>query len=56
MPSENSGRFAWYDLMTSDPKAAEGFYGRLVGWKPRSGKRARAPTPCGPTGRIPSAA
>ena len=26
------GQFVWYDLMTSDPKAAEGFYGKLIGW------------------------
>jgi len=26
------GRFVWYDLMTSDPKAAEDFYGKLIGW------------------------
>jgi len=26
------GRFAWYELMTTDPKGAEGFYTRVVGW------------------------
>jgi len=26
------GRFVWYDLMTSDPTAAEDFYGKLIGW------------------------
>jgi hypothetical protein len=26
------GRFAWYELMTTDPKAAEGFYTKVVGW------------------------
>lgn len=26
------GRFLWYELMTTDPKAAEGFYTRVVGW------------------------
>jgi predicted enzyme related to lactoylglutathione lyase len=26
------GRFLWYELMTTDPKAAEGFYGKVVGW------------------------
>jgi predicted enzyme related to lactoylglutathione lyase len=26
------GQFVWYDLMTSDPKAAEDFYGQLIGW------------------------
>lgn len=27
------GRFVWYELMTTDTKAAEAFYGRVVGWK-----------------------
>jgi uncharacterized protein len=26
------GRFAWYELMTSDPKAAGKFYSDVVGW------------------------
>jgi predicted enzyme related to lactoylglutathione lyase len=26
------GRFLWYELMTTDPKAAEGFYTKVVGW------------------------
>jgi predicted enzyme related to lactoylglutathione lyase len=26
------GAFAWYDLMTTDPKKAEGFYTRVLGW------------------------
>jgi predicted enzyme related to lactoylglutathione lyase len=26
------GRFAWYELVTTDPEAAEGFYTRVVGW------------------------
>jgi hypothetical protein len=26
------GRFCWHELMTTDPKAAEGFYGKVVGW------------------------
>jgi len=26
------GRFVWYDLMTEDPEAAQGFYTKLVGW------------------------
>lgn len=26
------GRFCWYDLMTSDPGAAEGFYKEVSGW------------------------
>ena len=27
------GRFCWYELMTTDPKAAEGFYAKVVGWR-----------------------
>jgi len=30
--SENRGRFVWFDLMTSDPKAAIDFYTKLIGW------------------------
>src|SRR5271163_2779136 len=26
------GRFVWYELMTTDPKAAEIFYAEVVGW------------------------
>ena len=27
------GRFVWYELMTSDPVAAQAFYAQVVGWK-----------------------
>jgi predicted enzyme related to lactoylglutathione lyase len=30
--SENRGRFVWYELLTSDTKAAQDFYGSVVGW------------------------
>lgn len=26
------GRFVWYDLMTTDPDAAEAFYSKVIGW------------------------
>jgi predicted enzyme related to lactoylglutathione lyase len=26
------GRFVWYDLITTDPKSAQAFYGKVVGW------------------------
>ena len=26
------GRFVWYDLMTTDPDAAAGFYDKVIGW------------------------
>jgi hypothetical protein len=29
----NIGRFAWYELLTSDPMAAIAFYTEVVGWK-----------------------
>ena len=30
--SEDGGRFVWYDLMTTDPDAAQSFYTKLIGW------------------------
>jgi predicted enzyme related to lactoylglutathione lyase len=33
MSENNTGRFVWYDLMTTDTKAAIGFYSEVVGWK-----------------------
>jgi uncharacterized protein len=27
------GRFVWYELMTTDPKGAEGFYRAVLGWE-----------------------
>jgi predicted enzyme related to lactoylglutathione lyase len=30
--SSSHGSFVWYELMTSDPKAAEAFYRRVIGW------------------------
>src|SRR5208282_1379123 len=30
--SDMHGKFVWIELMTSDPKAAEGFYSKVVGW------------------------
>jgi predicted enzyme related to lactoylglutathione lyase len=32
MPSPN-GRFVWYELITTDPNAAEAFYRGVVGWR-----------------------
>ena len=32
-PDVPSGRFVWYELMTSDPAAARIFYTKLTGWK-----------------------
>ena len=30
--SKNGGCFVWYDLMTTDPDAAQSFYTKLIGW------------------------
>src|SRR5260370_33231634 len=30
--SKTHGKFVWYDLMTSDTKAAESFYRSVIGW------------------------
>jgi uncharacterized protein len=27
------GKFVWHELLTTDPKAAAAFYGKIVGWK-----------------------
>jgi predicted enzyme related to lactoylglutathione lyase len=32
--------FVWYELMTSDARAAQGFYARVVGWKPQDSGQA----------------
>jgi uncharacterized protein len=29
----NTGRFVWYELLTTDPKAAQAFYTEVIGWK-----------------------
>src|SRR5882672_756235 len=34
MPSLH-GKFCWNELMTTDNKAAESFYGKVVGWRPQ---------------------
>ena len=47
------GRFLWYELLTSDMKAAEQFYKPVVGWTVTPFEGNRSPTTCGPgrTGR-----
>ncbi len=32
MPAHDACPFVWYELMTTDPAAAEGFYRRVIGW------------------------
>src|SRR4051794_31408162 len=33
MTDSNTGRFVWYELLTSDPEGALTFYPDVVGWK-----------------------
>lgn len=33
MANTNTGRFVWYELLTTDPKAALAFYTEVIGWK-----------------------
>ena len=35
--------FVWYELMTTDTKAAEGFYGKVVGWTTRDASQPGMP-------------
>ncbi len=35
------GRFVWYELLTSDPDAATGFYTELIGWALRNGGKGK---------------
>ena len=37
------GRFVWYELLTSDPDAATGFYTELIGVKVRGESGAAGP-------------
>jgi uncharacterized protein len=32
---DSHGRFLWYELMTTDTKAAKAFYAKVMGWEPR---------------------
>jgi predicted enzyme related to lactoylglutathione lyase len=38
--SDRHGRFAWYELLTTDMAAAKVFYGRVVGWDAKDGSAA----------------
>ena len=29
------GKFVWYELMTTDPQAAEAYYRKVIGWETR---------------------
>jgi uncharacterized protein len=50
--SKHHGKFIWYDVMTTDCKAAESFYGRVLGWSARDsgmGDRSYTLFSMGPT-------
>ena len=32
-PTKSANTWFWYELMTTDPKAATAFYTALLGWK-----------------------
>jgi len=36
MTDKNTGRFVWFELLTSDPEAAIAFYTEVLGWKTQS--------------------
>lgn len=38
-----TGRFLWYELLTSDPSRSESFYSRLLGWQPRPWEGSEPP-------------
>jgi hypothetical protein len=38
--SDRQGRFAWYELLTTNMAAAQNFYGRVVGWNARDASAA----------------
>ncbi len=40
--SRSHGRFLWYELITTDPKAAKAFYAEVVGWRVREAAPAMA--------------
>ena len=42
--SDVRGRFLWYDLMTTDPKGAQAFYGKVAGWGLQPWGTRRRPT------------
>ena len=41
--SASRGRFVWHELLTSDPTAAQDFYGKVVGWTTSTWGTASAP-------------
>src|SRR5262245_49229747 len=55
MIEKNTGRFVWYELMTTDPKAAIAFYTEVVGWRTQpweNGEYTRWMGSSGPLGGV----
>src|SRR5262245_39707420 len=45
MEARMSGRFVWYELMTTDTKGAIAFYTEVIGWKTQTFEGAAAKEP-----------
>src|SRR5271170_8080891 len=41
--ADHHGRFAWYELLTTDMAAARAFYGRVLGWQAQDASTAQFP-------------
>ena len=52
MSATTPGSFVWYDLFTTDPKAAITFYEKVLGWK-SAPMEHNATTRCSRTQRAP---
>ena len=52
-PEIPRGRFVWYELMTTDPSAAQSFYTQLTGWKTQSWEGGPAPYSLWMNGEMP---
>lgn len=50
-----AANFVWYELMTTDAKAAEGFYSKVVGWKPQDASQPNMAYTMFLTGEMPVA-
>ena len=40
-----TGRFVWYELITTDVKGAMAFYSEVIGWKTQKFEEAAGPDP-----------
>jgi predicted enzyme related to lactoylglutathione lyase len=51
--ADTHGQFVWYELMTTDARAAEAFYTKVVGWGTRDASSPGAPYTLFTAGEIP---